>query len=231
MVLPVLINLGLWQSNKAETKQKLQDVYDRRASVDLIHIGGDLLNVDALRYSHVETRGYYEPAYQILLDNQIYRGQAGYHVITPLHISGSNMRVLVNRGWVPVGEDRNILPVIETPQNEVDISGIAHDPSGKYIELGPTAIDMKSWQPVWENLDLTIYKKQVPFALQPVTILMDAANLSGGYIRDWPKPNTGLEVNRGYAVQWYLMSIALAIIYIVTNFKKVSLMENEKSGK
>ena len=231
LVLPILLNLGLWQANKADAKQKLQDVYDRRASVDLIHIGGELLNVDALRYSHVETRGYYEPAYQILLDNQIYKGQAGYHVITPLHISGSNMRVLVNRGWIPIGADRNKLPVIETPQNEVEISGIAHDPSGKYLELSHTPVDMKTWQTVWQNLDLTIYKKRVPFALQPVTILLDATNSSGGYIREWPKPNTGLEVNRGYAVQWYLMSIALIVIYIVTNFKKVSFEDNKTNGK
>jgi surfeit locus 1 family protein len=230
LILPILINLGLWQSNKADIKQKLQDMYDQRASNDLIHIGGELLNVEELRYSPVEARGYYEPAYQILLDNQIYKGQAGYHVITPLHISGSNLRVLVNRGWVPVGADRNILPVIDTPQNEVEISGIVHDPSGKYMELAHTAIAKNSWQKVWQNLDLKIYKNLVPFPLQPFTILMDSTNLSGGYIRYWPKPNTGLEVNRGYAVQWYLMSIALVIIYIVTNFKKVSLEDNKTNG-
>ena len=231
LVLPILIYLGIWQSNKADIKKTLQDVYDRRASIELIHIGGELLNVETLRYGHVEARGIYEPAYQILLDNQIYKGQAGYHVITPLHIAGSNLRVLVNRGWVPVGANRNVLPVIDTPQNEVLISGIAHDPSGKYFELAHAAIDLKSWQTVWQNLDLSKYKKRVPFPLQPVIILMDAKNSSGGFIRDWPKPNTGLEVNRGYAVQWYLMSIALVIIYIVTNFKKVSLVDNKSNGK
>lgn len=222
VVLPILINLGLWQANKADKKQQLQDVYEQRAASDLIHIGGELFKAEELRYRHVEARGFYEPAYQILIDNQIDKGQAGYHVITPLHISGSNTRVLVNRGWVPVGSDRNVLPVIETPLKEVEISGFAHDPSGKYIELAHTDHAKNVWQTVWQNLDLNIYMKSVPFPIQPITILLDPTNSAGGYVRDWQKPSSGIEVNRGYAVQWYLLSIALVIIYIVTNIKKVS---------
>jgi surfeit locus 1 family protein len=222
LVLPILINLGMWQANKADKKQLMQEVYDKRASSELIHIGGELVKVEDIRYRHLEARGYYEPTYQILLDNQVYKGQAGYHVITPLHISGSNIRVLVNRGWVPLGSDRNVLPIIETPQNEVEVSGFAHDPSGKYLELAHTDLPKNTWQTVWQNLDLERYKNAVAFPIQPITILLDPAVSTGGFARDWPKPSYGIEVNRGYAVQWYLMSIALVVIYIVTNFKKVS---------
>lgn len=230
LILPLLINLGMWQSNKADQKQKLQDVYDKRANSGLIHIGGELVNLKDIRYSRVEARGYYEPAYQVLLDNQIYKGQAGYHVITPLHISGSNIRVLVNRGWVPLGNDRNILPIIETPQNEVEVSGFAHDPSGKYLELTHTDSPADTWQKVWQNLDINKYKSAVNFQIQPITILLDPASPSGGFIRDWPKPSSGIEVNRGYAVQWYLMSAALIVIYIATNFKKVSREDQDNAN-
>jgi len=222
LVLPILINLGMWQANKADKKQQMQDIYDQRVSSELIHVGGELLRIENVRYRHVEVRGYYEPAYQILLDNQVYKGQAGYHVITPLHISGSNMRILINRGWVPVGSDRSILPVIETPKNEVVVSGFAHDPSGKYLELVQADLAKNALQAVWQNLNLDNYKKLVPFPIQPITVLMDPANSDGGYVREWQKPSSGIEVNRGYAIQWYLMSFALVIIYIVTNFKKSS---------
>jgi len=230
LILPLLMSLGIWQANKADKKQQMQQAFDQRASEDLMHIGSELVAVESMRYRHIEARGYYEPAYQILIDNQIYKGQAGYHVITPLHISGSDMRILVNRGWVPVGSDRNVLPVIDTPKNEVAVSGFAHDPSGKYLELVHVEHDRNTWQIVWQNLNLDIYKQSVPFALQPVTLLLDSKNSAGGYVRDWPKPSSGMEVNRGYAVQWYLMSIALVIIYIVTNFKKTSA-EDQNSGK
>lgn len=221
LVLPLLINLGLWQSNKADHKQAMQDIYTQRGDSTVVQIGSEPVNLESIRFSRVVARGYFEPAYQILLDNQIYHGQAGFHVITPLHINGSNMRILVNRGWIPIGEDRNSLPAIETPKEEVEVSGFAYDPSGKYLELAHDAGTQGDWQKVWQNLDLKRYQSAVPFPFHTVSILLDPASLSGGYVRDWPKPDARIEVNRGYAIQWYLMSIALVVIYLVTNIKKI----------
>ena len=221
LLLPLLVNLGLWQAGKADKKQAMQDIYDQRGQSGLVQIGAEPLNLESVRFSRVVARGRYEPAYQILLDNQIYKGQAGYHVITPLQIAGSTMRVLVNRGWVPVGADRNNLPVIATPQSEVEVTGYAHDPSGKYLELAHTDETKQGWQKVWQNLDIKRYKKSVPFTIHPMSILLDPASSAGGYMRDWPKPDARIDVNRGYAIQWYLMSIALVLIYIFTNISKI----------
>lgn len=230
LLLPLLLNLGLWQANKADKKQAMQDIYDQRGQSALVQIGAEPLNLESIRFSRVVARGNYEPAYQILLDNQIYKGQAGYHVITPLHIAGSTVRVLVNRGWVPLGADRNNLPVIATPQSEVEVTGYAHDPSGKYLELARPDDTQQGWQKVWQNLDINRYKKSVPFAIHPISILLDPASSAGGYMRDWPKPDARIDVNRGYAIQWYLMSIALMVIYLVTNIKKIKT-EDPLNGK
>lgn len=221
LVLPLLINLGLWQSNKADRKQALQDVYNQREEATTVQIGSEPLNLESIRFSKVIVRGDFEPAYQVLIDNQIFQGQVGYHVITPLHISGSNMRILVNRGWVPMGGDRNILPVIDTPQSVVEVSGYAHDPSSKFLELARPVDTPGGWQKVWQNLDVKRYKAAVPFTLHDISILMDANSTTGGFVRVWPKPDAKIEVNRGYAIQWYFMSIALVIIYLVTNIKKI----------
>ena len=221
LLLPLLINLGMWQANKADKKQAMQDIYEQRGKSALVQIGTEPLNLENIRFSKVVARGHYEPSHQILLDNQISNGQAGYHVITPLHISGSTMRILVNRGWVPMGADRRQLPVIDTPQDEVEVTGNAHDPSGKYLELASPDDTQKNWQIVWQNLDLKRYKNAVTFSIHPVIILLDSTSTAGGYVRDWPKPDYRIDVNRGYAIQWYLMSIALLIIYIVTNIKKI----------
>jgi surfeit locus 1 family protein len=231
LVLPLLINLGLWQSNKADHKQAMQDIYDQRGESAIVQIGTEPVNLESIRFSRVVVRGYFEPAYQVLLDNQIYRGQAGYHVITPLHISGSNMRILVNRGWVPMGADRNVLPVIETPLNEVEVSGYAHDPSGKYLELAHPDDTQGNWQKVWQNLDVKRYKNAVPFSFHSILILLDPASSAGGFVRDWPKPDARIDVNRGYAIQWYLMSIALVVIYLVTNIKKIKPEEISTEDK
>jgi surfeit locus 1 family protein len=221
-LLPIMISLGNWQSNKAEKKQALQNVYDQREQSAQIQIGSENIDLETLRYHRVTARGYYEPNYQFLLDNQIYKGQAGYHIVTPLHIAGSKVRILVNRGWVPVGADRAVLPVIETPQGEVEVTGYAHDPSGKYLELAQVENKQQGWQMVWQNWDSHKYTREVPFSIHPIFILLDPTSSAGGYVREWPKPAARIEVNRGYALQWYLMSFALIIIYLVTNIKKIS---------
>ena len=222
LVLPLLINLGMWQSNKADQKQAKQDLFEKRGKATLVQIGAEPVDLETVRFNRVVVRGKYEADFQILLDNQIYQGQAGYHVITPLHIKDTSIRILVDRGWVPLGADRKILPVIDTPGGEIEVTGVTQDPSGKYLELAHPDSLQGSWQKIWENLDIKRYKNAVPFAVQPVMILLDPASSAGGFVRVWPKPDFRIEVNRGYAIQWYLMSLALLIIYFATNIKKIS---------
>jgi len=225
VLLPVMISLGMWQADKAALKQAKLEQFEQREKDAPISISAAPIDIETLRYRRVVVRGFYEPEFQILLDNQIYKGQAGYHVITPLHIAGSDMRILVNRGWVPVGDDRSVLPVIESIQSEVEVTGYIQDFSGKYLELSSSDTVQAGWQKVWQNLDITRYKKLAKFSIQPAILLLDPSSSSGGYVREWPKPDFRIDVNRGYAIQWYLMSIALLVIYLVTNFKKISLQD------
>jgi surfeit locus 1 family protein len=225
VLLPIMISLGMWQSDKAAQKQAKLEQFEQREKDAPISISAAPVDIDTLRYRRVVVRGYYEPEFQMLLDNQIYKGQAGYHVITPLHIAGSDMRILVNRGWVPVGEDRNVLPVIESIKGEIEVTGYIQDFAGRYLELAPSDVVQESWQKVWQNLDISRYKKLAKFPIQPAILLLDPSSSSGGFVREWPKPDFRIDVNRGYAIQWYLMSIALLVIYLVTNFKKISLQD------
>ena len=221
LLLPVLVNLGLWQARKAEQKQALQEIYDQREKGPPAHMGAQPLDAEALRYSRVAVRGRYEPTYQILLDNQVYAENAGYHVLTPLRIEDGNMRVLVNRGWVPVGSDRSVLPRIDTPQGLVEVSGYAVVPSAKFFELAKPVAAQGGWQTVWQNLDLKRYRAAVPFPLQPAVIRLDPGSPAGGYVRDWTRPDARIEVHRGYAFQWYGMAVALVVFYLAATIKKV----------
>ncbi|BAN36456.1 surfeit locus 1 [Sulfuricella denitrificans skB26] len=227
LLLPALISLGQWQARKAGQKQALQETYDQREKGSSLQVGANLLNPETVRYSRVVARGRYETAYQILLDNQVHDEMAGYHVLTPLHIEGGNMRVLVNRGWVPVGRDRNVLPATDVPQGVVEVSGYAAVPSGKFFELEKPEDLRSGWQKVWQNLDLKRYTDAVPFPLQPLVIRLDPASTAGGYVREWPRPDSRIEVHRGYALQWYGMAAVLVVFYLVTSFRKAANDDHE----
>jgi surfeit locus 1 family protein len=220
LLLPLFISLGLWQTHRAEFKQKLQDSYDQAALSAPLILGAEPLNVATMQYHRVKVWGHYETAYQILLDNQISHGKAGYQVVTPLHIEGSDKRILVNRGWVVENGDRRIMPDIATPDTAVEVSGILIEPSALYMELGEVKSTGKEWKNVWQNLDIKRYRKSVSFPLQPMVIELDPASTAGGFVRDWSRPDAKVDMHKGYALQWYSLALMVAIYYLIISLRK-----------
>ena len=219
LLLPLLASLGLWQLDRAAFKLRVQTEYDARQEAPALRLRARLEAPETLRYRRVVARGHYEPEYQILLDNRVHRGQAGYHVLTPLHIEGSEVRVLVNRGWVALGPDRAQLPRIETPQVLVEVEGVATLPHTGGFHLGGARPPGAGWQPVWQYMDSAEYARHAPFVLQPVVILLDPASPAGGFTRHWARLDTGINTHRGYAFTWFSLAVALAAIYIFVNFR------------
>lgn len=200
VLLPAFVSLGLWQWNKAERKTQLQAELDRRSRDAPVAMPTTPADAEALRYRRVVLRGTFDAARQFLLDNRVYREQAGYHVITPLRIAGSGQYVLVNRGWLPAPADHRQVPAAAVPAGEVELSGIAMLPARRFFTLA--AQPASGWAPVWQNLDLERFRQSVPYPLQPVVVELDAAS-PGGYVREWPRPDEGAERHRSYALQWF----------------------------
>lgn len=214
-LIPSFVALGWWQLQRAEEKRVLQTEYDRRASAPPVRIGPQPQAAETLRFHRVVATGRYQPEYQVLLDNRVYRGVAGYHVVTPLRVEGGEARVLVNRGWIPLGPDRQHLPAVATPEGRVRITGVATVPHDAPLALGSPEPLGYVWQPVWQRLDLERYARAVPFSLQPVVVLLDPEDPAGGFVRAWSRLDAGIAVHKGYAVQWFMLAAAAAIIYLV----------------
>jgi surfeit locus 1 family protein len=207
--------LGAWQSGRAETKRALQARYDAAAREAPIHVGAALLDRDSVLYRKLEVTGRFDDAHGILLDNRVYRGVAGYHVLTPLRIEGGARAILVNRGWVPLGHTRDRLPAPPTPPGVVRLEGMAVDPHTRYFELGDAPQEGR----VWQNLDFARYAARHRLALQPVLLLQTSA-ADDGLQRDWPRPDTGVETHVSYAFQWYSLATTLAVLWLVMNVKR-----------
>ncbi|MDA8364241.1 MAG: SURF1 family protein [Gammaproteobacteria bacterium] len=221
LLLPTLIALGFWQLDRARAARALQAQIDAHARETAIVIGRKLLRPGELRYSRIIARGYYDARHQFLLDNQVHNGFAGYDVITPMRIAGSDTRILVNRGWIPMGANRTHLPPVATPRGEQVVAGVAMIPDAHYFTLAhPRPISGK-WPPVWENLDMRRFRRAVPFPVQPAVVLLDPHSPAGGFVRKWPRYDTGIAMHQSYAGQWFLLAAALLVIYVWVNVKRV----------
>lgn len=199
--------LGQWQLDRAEQKRARQAGWDAAARlpvVDLARAGGDWT---ALYYRRVRVTGAFAPARQIYLDNRMRAGRAGYHVISPLAF-GSHA-VLVNRGWLAAGADRGVEPRNPPPAGQRTVQGVLVPASGRYLELAAN----QPQGPVWQNLDLARYRAWSGLN-PPDALILQTSDDGDGLVRDWPRPDAGVERHLGYAVQWFALTAAIVALYL-----------------
>jgi len=213
-------SLGNWQMDRATYKRNLQARIDIGERYPVWRFGTDKVAKAQILYRRVEAQGRFDPRYEILLDNRIHNGVAGYHVLTPLKISGGQRAVLVNRGWVPVGNSRSVLPVTPVATAQVKIAGLAIAPETRYFELGGAAPQGR----VWQNLDFARYAAWSGLDLQPF-VLQQSNDSGDGLIRDWPRPDTGVTTHLSYAMQWYGLSATLVVLWLVLNLTRKEISD------
>lgn len=219
-LLALTVNLGLWQLRRADEKRALmaQAAAGRQHTVVL-----NSSNAASLpRYQHVQLSGQFDGDHQVLLDNMPSKeGRPGYRVLTPLRLAGDTL-ILIDRGWVPLGADRRVLPMIAVDTAPRSVAGIIDVLPQPGVRAGSAGLDAKHWPQVLNYPRVAELRQLYGPALQARIVLMDA-NLSDGFERVWAiNVGFGPERHIGYAVQWFGMAATLLIIYIVVNLKRAS---------
>ena len=227
-VLALLISLGRWQWGRAEGKEALQREFTQRAADQAMRIAASPATaswasdetVEAMRYVRAQVGGTYDARYQYLLDNRVYEGVAGYHVLTPLLVEDGSFAVLVNRGWVPVGSSRATLPEIPAPGSRVTVEGLLSPPGQGGLLLGASGYESGQWPRVVQRIELDRMQSQLETSLYPLILLLDPGE-ADGFVREW-RPYYGISPNRhrAYAFQWWSLAVALVVIYLVVNLSR-----------
>lgn len=223
VLVPLFVGLGIWQLHRAEEKRILAETLRARSDLPPVDLNGPVSDVESLRFRRLAARGTYEADGQILLENRRQGQRNGFHVVTPLRIAGSDLRVLVNRGWIPAdpGGRPGDAPV---PTGEQTVRGETHLPKPPAIVLhgGPEAA--AGWGDRWPYLTLDLYAALADYPLQPVVILLDP-EADGGFLRSWPRefPKEGMHI--GYALQWFAFAVITLVIYL-----RLSLQRREGEG-
>jgi surfeit locus 1 family protein len=208
------VSLGQWQTRRAETKIALQEEVERGLSAAPMPIGTAAIAADEVKGRRVVARGEYDDSHSVLLDNRVYRGRPGYEVVTPLRVDGGDRLLLVNRGWTPAGRTRDELPSVATPAGVVRVEGVAMVPPEKVFELGPEAPGRR-----WQHLRLDRYAEWAGVPVQPF-VVQQTSDAADGLVRDWPRPDLGVDKHRAYALQWYAFALLTVILYVVLNVER-----------
>ena len=229
-LLPVLVSLGVWQYGRAESKQQQQDSFAQQDSGKHRWLTSDLArSMDSRSYRYVAVRGQYT-SHHLLLDNRTHRGRAGYEAYSLFMSEDDAFGVLVNRGWLPIGENREDIPSVDIANSSLVIRGLLASPPRPGLLLGDSGYREFRWPSVVQWLDLEMLAELTDRPLLPMVLLLDS-DQADGFVREW-RAFSGIspDRHRGYALQWFSLATALVVIYVVVNLRRTAKGRVESNG-
>jgi len=188
------VQLGQWQLRRAGEKATLQAQLDQMASRPPSLLS-DRQNPEA--WQPVVLKGQWLPGADFLIDNRVYNGRPGFHVVSALTLDDGRV-VLVNRGWTPARSNRSDLPRVPPPDGAARVEGVVHYPEARPFRLAADPAEGHLRQHlVAEEIGAAIGRAVMPW------VVLQAPEAAEPLVRDWPRPDAGIDRHRGYAVQWF----------------------------
>jgi len=210
--------LGVWQLRRAETSRATFAAFAARTATTPLAALPNAVG-DAERFRRVEVYGEYIPEPQFLLDNMLHEGAAGYHVLTALRVAGSGEHVLVNRGWLPTGGDRRVLPNVAVDSAPRRVVGRIERLPRPGLRLGgaepyvPGAATVVLQYPTADEIERDLGEAVLDYQL-----LLEPAE-PAGFVREWRAPGMQPERHLAYAGQWLLLAVGAVLAAAVMVWK------------
>jgi cytochrome oxidase assembly protein ShyY1 len=217
IVAAIGIALGNWQLRRADEKRAIEAKLTAQAVQAPLSVGAATLRAEDIEYRRVSVQGEFERAWPLYLDNRPLNGNAGFYLLMPFKIAGTDRYVLIERGWFPVDpHNRSKLPAVNTPEGTTTIEGVAIRGIGHVLQLGQAA----PVQPgaILQNLTVDELHAASKFDLQPF-VIEQSSDTHDGLKRDWPRSSVGIERHLGYAFQWYALAATAFLFFVVTGYR------------
>ncbi|MFE9254426.1 SURF1 family protein [Streptomyces sp. NPDC006879] len=219
LLIPAMVKLGFWQFHRHEHRVAQNDLLGHNLAAgpvpvtELTSPGHTVPRSDYWR--QVTATGSYDRSHEVVVRRRTSNDdRVGFHVLTPLVLRDGQV-LLVNRGWVPAGEDQRAFPPVPAaPGHEVTITGrLKADETS-----GASGIKDLSGLPDRQVM-LINSTQQAALLSRPVL---------GGYVElTRPAPPGGspetindpdhdsIGPHMAYAVQWWLFAAAVPFGWII----------------
>ncbi len=206
----LMSSLGFWQLRRADYKLALQAQWataERAAAVE-VRRHDDLAPVALHLPARVRVLGRFDDARAVWLDNRPQDGRAGFFLISPLRLEDGSW-LLVNRGWAARDPaDRTRTPAVARRDGEQVIDGMALADVGRLFSLGPATF-AAPLPAIWQNLDYAEFEHASGLAIERL-VVQQTSETADGLERHWSAPSFGVDMHRGYAVQWFSLAGLIA---------------------
>lgn len=214
-LIALTVSLGRWQAGRAEEKETRQALLAARQAEGAVRITGPVSSAEPLLYRRLTAAGEWIGAGQVFVDNQSHAGRAGFHVMTPLRLAGSEAVLLVNRGWIARDREYPRAPRVEVPAGRVEVAGTASLPPARFLELSGAGVTGD----VFQNLSLERYRDVAKLSVLPFVLLAEVAAPGLQPVREAPRW-MGAEKHREYALTWFSLAATAFALWIFMNLRR-----------
>lgn len=222
----ILVSLGLWQLSRATEKELILQNLNSQQDIELVD-SSYLQNLPTQNfYPHqIKLRGHFEMQNLWVLDNQVKNHVLGGNLIMPFVVEeqGFKTKLFIDFGWVSYNTER--LPnqqnwqswlakftQIHSPAHQVELS-LFITPLQHNLFMSKLVEQRDGWQFVGQISTQLIEKQAKTRALPILGILDEKSPLA--LLIERPLINMPPEKHTAYAVQWFLLALALNLIILI----------------
>lgn len=212
----LLTRLGSWQLSRAvEKEQRLEQIAQYQA-LDVVSLA-DVLQISQTYDPTgvtVALNGSFANPQSWLLDNKVVKGQTGYDVLLALKTPNQQHAVLVNMGWIKADyAKRDVLPSFTIPTDQVSITGFVKAKDLASFALSNESVNHQAWPQRIQQIDLDRLEQQSSLSFHPFVVYAQQAE-NFGFVHHYQPVVMPPEKHRAYALQWFLLSIAVLVIFV-----------------
>ncbi|MBA3553582.1 MAG: SURF1 family protein [Gemmatimonadales bacterium] len=204
--------LGFWQLDRLRERRVANRIAQHARDAAVVRLPEGLGAAGDLAHRRIVAVGRYDAANEIVVRGQVLNGLPGVHVVTPLRMAGTEVALLVNRGFVPSPDAVTAETDSLQEGGEVRAEGVALPLSSG----GGRPIERRE-QTTWGRLDRDALTERIPYPVLPVYLLQLPDSGLSRLPRRLAAPPLGEGSHLNYAVQWFLfggMSVVFAVIFV-----------------
>ena len=220
IIIAVCLSLASWQlgrlqDRRAENARLSAQTRLEPAGLDSLLPGAEVspAELTAAEFRRTRVQGTFDAGEQVILQSRSLNRLQGNHLLTPL-VLASGEAILVDRGWVPLPTNEQVLSESEPPSGQVTVEGVLL-PSEEKGLLGvsdPPPGEVTATP----RVDLDRLAGQLEYPLYPIYLRLQSQEpaSSSELPKPVPIPRPSEGPHREYAIQWALFAVTALVIYL-----------------
>lgn len=217
----------MWQIDRAEEKANIISELEQKSAAAPIPLS-TALETESPDMMAVISQGSPISEVTLVTDNQTQNGRLGYEIYSLWQPSEMTKPIIVSRGWLPRKDFYQKVP--EVPSFDAEqIKGTLYYSKGANTVVADNAV-WQEFNGIWligqfDFQTLAEKIKQMGYDSAPFIIRLEP-DADSEFVRQWEVVASPPEKHIAYAIQWFAMALALLVLFIILNLKRVKHNES-----